>query len=96
MTIDLDTAALRAVTTDLAAAGRTYDDSGRDIPGEPDAGLATGLLADILFGFSESSARLVGTAVTLAETGEACNVEYQTTDSTVAEEFLLAAEETRE
>ena len=93
MSIELDHAALRAVTTDLSTAGRTFDETGKGAPGQPDAGWANGVLADIMFGFSEASARLVGTAVTLADTGETCNVDQETTDSTVAEQFLIGAEE---
>ena len=93
MNIELDHAALRAVTAGLSEAGRAFDETGRSAPEQPDAGWANGVLADIMFGFCEAGAGLVGTAVDLAETGETCNVEQETTDSVVAEQFLLAAED---
>lgn len=93
MNIEIDHAALRAVTSGLTTAGRTFDKTGSGAPGQPDAGWADGALAEIMLGFSEASARLVGTAVTLAAAGETCNVEHETTDSAAAEQFLILATE---
>jgi hypothetical protein len=88
VSIDVDRGALAKITSALAAAGTDFDDTGKSAPASADAGVATGVLADILFTFGDSGSRLVGDAAALSQTAEACNVNYETADSAAAERFL--------
>lgn len=85
----IDHDALAALTADLVSTARTFDGAGRGAPGAVDAGLASGLVADILHAFSSAGVSLTTDAATLAGVAERCNVDMATTDSEVAESFLL-------
>lgn len=88
MSIDVDHGTLARVTSALASAGTDFDETGKNAPGSADAGVATDLLADILFTFNDSGSRPVSDAAALSQTSEACNVNYETADSAAAERFL--------
>lgn len=85
----LDHAALSAVTADLVSSGRVFDEAGRSTPSSVDAGLASGLMADVLETFARAGVSLTTDAATLAGVADRCNVDMATTDSAVAESFLL-------
>lgn len=90
MTIEVDHAALRKITSALSTAGGDFDETGKSVPKSADAGVASGILADILFTFSDCGSRLVDDAVGLATTADACNVSYESADSAAAERLLSA------
>lgn len=85
----LDHAALSAVTEQLVDAATAFDEAGQDVPGAVDAGAATGLVADILNTLCGAGVQLTTDAATLAGVADRCNVDLATTDSEVAEGFLL-------
>lgn len=87
----LDPDALRAVTDGLTGAATTFDGAGQGVPTAADAGLAAGLVADILRTVGEAGERLTTDAATLAGVADRCNVDVATTDSEVAGEFLTGA-----
>ncbi len=89
MSLHLDHDALRAVTDSLAESATTFDETGRGAPADVDAGLATALLGNILTRFAEVGLALTTDAATLADVADRCNVDHATTDSQVAETFLL-------
>lgn len=85
----IDHAALAAVSEDLVSAARTFDGAGRGVPTSSDAGAASGLVADILATLCQAGVSLTTDAATLAGVAERRNVDLATTDSEVAESFLL-------